>query len=167
MDTVLYYTLSTISQTLAGGFGFLVAVVLYRLQTISSSLPELANHSLSGGSRGQEVAEASKAATLGNWSRFIEIVKSMEFSDIPAGFAPERSFELLQRSLATLASIKKDLRMSLLATYVTIANSLVLLAATPIIASTYWLSVPCLVFMVVSALICLATFYILVRSVAI
>ena len=34
-----YYTLSTISQTLAGAFGFLVAVVLYRMQSIKDSLP--------------------------------------------------------------------------------------------------------------------------------
>ena len=36
-----YYTLSTISQTLAGAFGFLVAVVLYRMQSIKDSLPML------------------------------------------------------------------------------------------------------------------------------
>ena len=36
-----YYTLSTISQTLAGAFAFLVAVVLYRMQAIKGALPML------------------------------------------------------------------------------------------------------------------------------
>jgi hypothetical protein len=39
MQTACYYTLSTISQTLAGAFGFLLAVVLYRLQSSSDALP--------------------------------------------------------------------------------------------------------------------------------
>ena len=31
MDTACYYTFSTISQTLAGAFGLLVAVVLFQI----------------------------------------------------------------------------------------------------------------------------------------
>jgi hypothetical protein len=36
-----YYTLSTIAQTLAGAFAFLVAVVLYRLEAIKEGRPGL------------------------------------------------------------------------------------------------------------------------------
>jgi hypothetical protein len=39
MHVACYYTLSTISQTLAGAFGFLLAVVLYRIQAIGNGLP--------------------------------------------------------------------------------------------------------------------------------
>jgi hypothetical protein len=39
MQIACYYTLSTISQTLAGAFGFLLAVVLYRMQAIGNGLP--------------------------------------------------------------------------------------------------------------------------------
>ncbi len=35
-ETALYYTFSTIAQTLAGAFGILGAFVLYRLQGIKS-----------------------------------------------------------------------------------------------------------------------------------
>jgi hypothetical protein len=38
MDTALYYTLSTISQTLAAGFAVLAAFVLYRLQSMEYEL---------------------------------------------------------------------------------------------------------------------------------
>ncbi len=34
--TVYFYTYSTIAQTLAGAFGFLVAVILYLIQGIST-----------------------------------------------------------------------------------------------------------------------------------
>ncbi len=37
MEIACYYTLSTISQTLAGAFGFLLAVV-YRMQAIGNGL---------------------------------------------------------------------------------------------------------------------------------
>ena len=41
METACYYTLSTIAQTLAGAFGFLVAVVLFRLQALAVERREL------------------------------------------------------------------------------------------------------------------------------
>lgn len=37
-NNAYFYTYSTIAQTLAGAFGFLVAVVLYRLQMLNNSL---------------------------------------------------------------------------------------------------------------------------------
>ncbi len=39
MEIACYYTLSTISQTLAVAFGFLLAVVVYRMQAIGDGLP--------------------------------------------------------------------------------------------------------------------------------
>jgi hypothetical protein len=38
IDNMLYYTLSTIAQTLAAAFGVLTAMVLVRLSTIQSAL---------------------------------------------------------------------------------------------------------------------------------
>jgi hypothetical protein len=43
MSVACYYTLSTISQTLAGAFGLLLAVVLYRLQALRDGLPAKAS----------------------------------------------------------------------------------------------------------------------------
>ena len=40
--SVYYYTYSTIAQTLAGAFGFLVAAVVFRIQTISSRVTSFA-----------------------------------------------------------------------------------------------------------------------------
>ena len=41
MEAACSYTLSTIAQTLAGAFGFLVAVVLFRLQALAVERREL------------------------------------------------------------------------------------------------------------------------------
>jgi hypothetical protein len=38
METALYYTLSTIAQTLAGALAILVAVVLFRLTTFPKAI---------------------------------------------------------------------------------------------------------------------------------
>jgi hypothetical protein len=69
-----YYTISTISQTLAGAFGFLVAIVLYRMQSIKESLPLLkekaddARHEAirasSAPAAAHAMAENEKSATL-------------------------------------------------------------------------------------------------------
>lgn len=40
MDTALYYTLSTVSQTLAGAMGVLAAFVLIRLSALNSAIAE-------------------------------------------------------------------------------------------------------------------------------
>src|ERR1700744_1205333 len=37
-SNLFYYSYSTIAQTLAGAFGFLAAVVLYRLQALSNQI---------------------------------------------------------------------------------------------------------------------------------
>ncbi len=38
MDTAIYYGLSTVAQVLASAFGFLVAVTLYRMDSIAESI---------------------------------------------------------------------------------------------------------------------------------
>src|SRR4051812_45803655 len=44
--TAYYYAYSTIAQTLAGSFGFLVAVILYQLEKLESSMEVGANEFL-------------------------------------------------------------------------------------------------------------------------
>jgi hypothetical protein len=43
-DTAVYYTFSTISQTLAGAIALLAAFVLYRLQSLNAEIHVSANH---------------------------------------------------------------------------------------------------------------------------
>jgi hypothetical protein len=40
METALYYTLSTIAQTLAGALAILVAVILFRLSALKQTIDE-------------------------------------------------------------------------------------------------------------------------------
>jgi hypothetical protein len=42
-DTTYFYTFSTISQTLAGAFGFLVAVALHRIASIEGEMEKALN----------------------------------------------------------------------------------------------------------------------------
>jgi hypothetical protein len=63
MSNVCFYTFSTVCQTLAGAFGFLVAVALYRLKEIPDQLKSLLHEAEVGRGLGTNVVGA---ATLSN-----------------------------------------------------------------------------------------------------
>jgi hypothetical protein len=71
---VYYYSYSTIAQTLAGAFGFLAAIVLYRLQALSGQLENIAR-TLIGDPKTFNVEPFRTLMAYHRWNLFVENVK--------------------------------------------------------------------------------------------
>jgi len=71
---VFYYSYSTIAQTLAGAFGFLAAIVLYRLQALNA---QMENHAirLMGDPRTFVIEPFRTLFAYQRWNLFVEHVK--------------------------------------------------------------------------------------------
>jgi hypothetical protein len=69
--SVYFYTYSTIAQTLAGAFGFLVAAVVFRLQAISSRVDLFAEQVLKGSPT--EPSKLREIHVTGDWIRLISL----------------------------------------------------------------------------------------------
>jgi hypothetical protein len=71
---VFYYSYSTIAQTLAGAFGFLAAVVLYRLQALNGQLHDIASH-LIGDPRTFNIEPFRTLYAYHRWHLFVDQIK--------------------------------------------------------------------------------------------
>ncbi|HEY4328902.1 MAG TPA: hypothetical protein VGN88_04140 [Phycisphaerae bacterium] len=71
---VYYYTYSTLAQSLAGAFGFLAAVVLYRLQALNSQLEKIASN-LIGDPKTFVIEPFRTLFAYHRWTLFVEHVK--------------------------------------------------------------------------------------------
>jgi hypothetical protein len=72
--SVFYYSYSTIAQTLAGAFGFLAAIVLYRLQALNGHMERIAHH-LIGDPRTFVYEPFRTLFAYHRWNLFVEAVK--------------------------------------------------------------------------------------------
>ncbi len=134
MEIACYYTLSTISQTLAGSFGFLLAVVLYRMQAIGHGLPGKT-------SAFDEISPLSiqrnpfnELRRRGDWAGYIDLA-TRKLDEIKSVEDREKAVSLLREIKAdvnTLGAIKSSLEWSLRWTGGTIIASLILLPLTPL-----------------------------------
>ena len=134
MEIASYYTLSTISQTLAVAFGFLLAVVVYRMQAIGHGLPgktcafeeipPLAGQRL-------PFLELRRRA---DWAGYIDLA-TRKLDAITGVEDRENAVSLLREIKAdvnTVVTIKQDVEWSLRWTGGTIIASLILLPLTPL-----------------------------------
>ena len=131
MDSALYYTFSTIAQTLAAAVALLAAFVLYRLQTLNSEIEERSDRVLQHyGGDDRRVLE--KLHVGGRFDEVLSYSKRME----PKGTATE-VVDRARPRLAELLGIKRGMlrwfRLSLVLTLGLIALSVGVLAATPAI----------------------------------
>jgi hypothetical protein len=167
MDTACYYTFSTISQTLAGAFGFLVAVVIYRMQRIDGELVVKLNDAVAR--RGlSDRLDYLKARDAHDWPTIGMLLRETGVSEtgfLPTPLPPETAKQLnagrdeFLAILDSLQSIKDRLRKSLEATGLTIFGSLALLALTPLIARSSFLTGILLLADIGAAAYCLCMYY--------
>lgn len=137
MRNVCYYTFSTICQTLAGAFGFLVAVVLYRLNEIPELLRKLRSEAEAG--RGLDTHRAFVLAM--NESNWPEVARTLSQAPFADNFvSDDDSKEYLNRQRAKFLRLidqlefaRRGLRNTLALTGWTIFASLGLLFGSPII----------------------------------
>jgi hypothetical protein len=168
MDSACYYTFSTVCQMLAGAFGFLVAVVLYRIQGMDHMLFENIDWAFGWGiDIGNEYQTARKAR---DWPCIARMLRKTE--NPPQAHDPQTIKVLGEgkdRFLALadkLQSVKAGLRFSLRLTGVTIGSSLALLPLTPVIAHYCVVAGILLAVDVAAAFYCLYGYYKLAEGAA-
>jgi hypothetical protein len=134
MQIACYYTLSTIGQTLAAAFGFLLAVALYRMQAIGDGLPGKAGaleeiHPLAG-----QQTPSIELRRRADWAGYIELA-TRKLDAITGREDQEKAVALLREikaDVSQIGAIKQALEWSLRWTSGTIIGCLVLLPLTPL-----------------------------------
>jgi hypothetical protein len=141
--SVYFYTYSTIAQTLAGAFGFLVAVILYMLQGINAHISNCATTLVANSPADRN--RLRRLHSSGRWDEMIRLhVESGERN-------PELTLEMnknmaeqfyeMQHESVRLSRVRKDLSVAMYMTGVVILAAIVgmpltafFLAATSIAA---------------------------------
>jgi hypothetical protein len=126
-----YYTYSTISQTLAGAFGFLGAVVIYKTQAIEGLLGRLASV-VEIPSPQETKATLRRLMVQGNWAEYVKTARTIGNlervqSDLGSGVEHLSELEYYARQLAV---VKKSLARSLFNTAFTIATCFICMPLT-------------------------------------
>ena len=134
LETACYYTLSTISQTLAAAVGLLLAVALYRMQAIGDGLPRKAGtieEILPLAGQRTPFVEMRRRA---DWGGYIDLV-TRKLDAIAGVEDREKAVALLleiKADVGKVGAIKQALDWSLRWTAGTIIACLVLLPLTPL-----------------------------------
>ena len=159
LSNTCYYTFSTIAQTLAGAFGFLVAVVLYRIQSLEQLIPNIAEtiqEDLLDQNR-----DIRNSCLRREWEALLSHLKSKVWRNECVGSVLE-SQERIKRGLISkideLRGIRTLLHVTLWVTGTVIGNSLLLIILTPFICSLAVTAYPFLIVDVMTAIACLVLF---------
>jgi hypothetical protein len=171
MATVCYYTFSTVCQTLAGAFGFLVAVVLYRMKEIPDQIQD--KTLLAMAEHGRDFAGKPSfrgAILLRKWSDAAKILKNVDLADNCSLPQESREFYNQQRDrvvflLEQLDFVGRGLRTALILTGSVIFLSLLLLLMSPCIARYVAFTWICLIGDWLAAGVCLILYFRLAKGV--
>lgn len=124
--SVYFYTYSTIAQTLAGAFGFLVAVVLFILQGTTSRMHECASTLVAN-----SPADRNKLRQLQGSRKWQELIRlHAEAGQTNPGLSPElnrhmdEQFQELRREAARLVNVRRELARSMYLTATVILSSI-------------------------------------------
>jgi hypothetical protein len=130
--SVYFYTYSTIAQTLAGAFGFLVAVVLFLIQGISSHISNCAAALVAN-----SPADRNRLRQLqsgGRWDEMISLHADAGQQD-PAltsatNLFTDEQFQEMRREVQRLANVRRELSRSMYMTGIVILASIVAMPLT-------------------------------------
>ena len=134
MENALFYTFSTIAQTLAAAIALLGAFALYRLQSIGASLRDLVVSVI------QPYLPNHIAEKLSGEEKFAELDEYLRKTPPANHQNANAPFYLGQRNafahhVATLASIQYLLKWVLVTTVAVIAGAVAVLGVTPILVT--------------------------------
>jgi hypothetical protein len=166
MDTALYYTFSTISQTFAGAIALLGAFALYRLQQISSEIVELGDSSFSFYiNNSKNKIDLENKRLKGQYREVLDYIKSNPLDDLPE--AIERYLGKLDKLLIYKEKILTLFKVSLILTLGLILYSIVMLPFVPQIVkhlcpSAATISVTIAFILVIC---CLISYFLLIRKI--
>ena len=130
--SVYFYTYSTIAQTLAGAFGFLVAVVLYLIQGINVHIGNCAQALVAN-----SPADRNRLRQLqsgGRWDEMIRLhaeagQKNVALTSETNRYTDEQ-FQEMRREVARLGTIRRELGRSMLMTGIVIIASIIAMPLT-------------------------------------
>ena len=97
-ESTLYYTFSTIPQTLAGGGAILVAVVLYRLGEIDRIIDTAADH-LETAWQGHPFRELWRALERNGWKGVERVLRRLDAGEAAAGAAEQAACRRAYRAM--------------------------------------------------------------------
>lgn len=168
MDTSdFYYTFSTIAQTLATGFGFLLAVVIYQIQGIVSGfafkLQQAGYGGRQWGSDGENRVHEAQAKQ--DWDEVSRLLKGMALGQGWDGVRAKAYEESFNNDLQQLRKLKLWVRWSTVITFVTVGMSLVLIPCCSQIATIPTVGVLSVVSLVMFSVLSLASYFTLIMTV--
>jgi len=136
VETTLYYTFSTISQTLAGAIALLGAFVLYRLQSLGNELEDIGITTMNA-YRSRLRDELTPLHAEEEYEKIVAFTHRHAFDD-PSAQSPYVASRLkkLEPLVARRKAIRSWLNRSLVLTVGLIAASVGILALTPRIVGT-------------------------------
>ena len=159
MSNALYYTFSTIAQTLAGAMALLAAFLLYRLQVLNRAIEEDA----------ERISEAlvpyhGRAHEMFRGQEYVELLRAAESGYFPQGNPPVQAERArLTMFLRTKKTVLKHFKVALYLTAGLITFSIVALVATPQISSVA-VSYAILAFGVLGFVACMLSYITVLRS---
>jgi hypothetical protein len=133
-----YYTLSTICQTLAGAFGILMAVALYKIQILERRLAE--EYRLTSGQRAPATPELVDAEGQNNWEALGRFLIDNPLREFPSDGQTTAKTQWEEQSknqarfikdLGLLQSLKLEMSRACWLTFASIVIALVLLPCAP------------------------------------
>lgn len=125
--SVYFYTYSTIAQTLAGAFGFLVAVVLYLIQGINVHIGNCAATLVAN-----SPADRNRLRQLqsgGKWDEMISLHAAAGQQNVALSSDTNRHtdelFQEMRKQVVRLANIRRELSRSMFMTGIVILASII------------------------------------------
>jgi hypothetical protein len=124
---VYFYTYSTIAQTLAGAFGFLVAVILYLIQGISAHIGNCAAALVANSPADRN--RLRQLQSSGRWDEMINL-HAQAGQQNPAltsetNLFTDEQFQEMRREVLRLANVRRELGRSMYMTGLVILASIV------------------------------------------
>jgi hypothetical protein len=125
--SVYFYTYSTIAQTLAGAFGFLVAVVLFLIQGINSHIGHCAAALVANSPADRN--RLRQLQSSGRWDEMIrlhaEAGQQNPAVTIETNRFTDEQFQEMRREVVRLAAVRRELSRSMYMTGLVILASIV------------------------------------------
>lgn len=129
---VYFYTYSTIAQTLAGAFGFLVAVVLYLIQGITAHISHCATTVAANSPADRN--QLRQLQSSGRWDEMIRL--HAEAGQHNPALTSETNrftddqFQEMRREVLRLANVRRELSQSMYMTGLVILTSIISMPLT-------------------------------------
>jgi uncharacterized membrane protein len=135
MENALFYTFSTIAQTLAAAIGFLGAFALYRFQSTRAILTEYSNYIIHETFENEETKALVREEKFEELQKYIRSSRSKDNPQVYPNF--ESNMQTFDTNLKSMLSMRYKLKQALTLTIIVIVISIAILIFTPTIACSF------------------------------